>query len=146
MGRRLNLWLLLIVLVCAVSFWAGRGAHIPILQPKPEPETTDGPPGTDEPAIHLLILNGTDRKGLAGEVGLLVFRSGCVAENIGNAPSGKYPVSLLINRRLKPERARELAMRLGGLPVLVEWAERKTEDAVLVLGADHEKVLSALGQ
>ena len=147
MRRQANLWLLLMVIVCSVSFWVGRGARIPFLESFSGTETSDeiefrGKP--DSPPIHLLILNGTDRSGLAREVSRLVSRAGCVAENVGNAPPGRHPVSLLINRRLDLDRARDLAERLGGLTLLMEWDERGTEDAVLLLGEDHSGVLAAL--
>ena len=149
MRHRLNLWLVLLVIVCAVSLWVGRGARIPFLEfgsrsePVRESEFSVGPEAS---AVHLLILNGTDRGGLAREVGLLVSRAGCVAENIANAPSGDHPFSLLINRRLDRERAGELARMLGGLPLLQEWDDRATEDTVLLLGRYHAVVLSELGR
>ncbi len=147
MGSRLNLWLLFLLVLCAVSLWLGQGADIQFLQPDPASDPPDDRPETglpERPTIHLLILNGTDQRGLAMSVGLQVTRVGCVAENIGNAPSGNHPVSLLVNRRLEPEIAQELAHRLGGVPILLEWDGRGTEDAVLLLGNDFPEVLSAL--
>ncbi|MBU8871905.1 MAG: LytR C-terminal domain-containing protein [Gemmatimonadales bacterium] len=149
MGRRLNLWLLLVVILCAVSLWVGLGDPGSFRQESSISKPAAGLDklaGSDNPAVHLLILNGTDRSGLAREVGLLVSRAGCVAQDIGNAPAGDHPVSFLINRRLEPGRAAELAVRLGGIPVLLEWDGRGTEDAVLLLGEDHQEVLSSLGR
>jgi hypothetical protein len=52
--------------------------------------------------------------------------------------------SLLVNRRLSDRQADELARRLGGIRVIREWDGRVGEDAVLVLGADHELLKSSL--
>lgn len=147
MKRQTNLWLLLIVAVCAASLWVGRGAENPFRQPDPVRQATrsTGPAGEpDAPPVHLAILNGAGQGGLARQISGLVTRVGCVVESVGNAPAGQYPGSLLINRRLDPERARALAAQLGGIRLLTEWDERSTEDAVLLLGADHALVLTAL--
>ena len=148
MRGRLNLWLLLIAIFCAVSLWAGLGARIPLREKIPWIETRNEPePDVEQsaPAVHLLVLNGTNHRGLARQVGLLVPRAGCLAQNIGNAPAGEHPVSLLINRRLDQDRAQRLARRLGGVPLLMEWDGRGTEDAVLLLGDDYSDLLAALG-
>lgn len=155
MRRPLNLWLLLLLAVCAVSVWAGSRGGLPFLAGGPGTgEQKAAPAGatgtgftenrTDSDPIHLAVLNGTGQSGLARRVGLLVPRTGCVAEQIGNAPEGQHPRSLLINRRLPRARAELLARRLGGLRLLTEWDGRRTEDAVLLLGDDHERVLAAL--
>ncbi len=151
MRRPLNLWLLLAVLVCAASIWAGRGAELPFLknvsQETAPTEVTKGfVEDPDMEPVHLSVLNGTARQGLAREVGLLVARAGCVAEHVGNAAESNSPESLLVNRRLSRARAEDLAARLGGVELLTEWDERCTEDAVLVLGQDSQKVLEALGR
>ena len=150
MRRPLNMWLLLVVIICAASFWAGRGVRIPFLESGPGGDSGRGqgftPAGPEIPSIHLLILNGTDLGGLARDVSRLVTRAGWVAENIGNAPDDHHPVSLLINRRLDRETALNLAQRLGGLPLLEEWDGRGTEDAVLLLGKDHAAVVATLGR
>jgi LytR cell envelope-related transcriptional attenuator len=147
MKRQGNLWLLLIVVVCAVSFFVGRGTQLPFLDTEPNTESSaeiELVDDTDPSPVHLLILNGTDRSGLAREVSRLVTRVGCVAENVGNAPTGDHPASLLVNRRLDSQRARDLAARLGGVCLLTEWDDRGTEDAVLLLGEDYSNVLTAL--
>ena len=71
---------------------------------------------------------------------------GCVVERVGNAPHNDHARSLLVNRRLDSKTAAALAGRLGGLPVLREADSRTTEDAVLVLGQDHEHLLRRLDQ
>ncbi len=153
MRRPLNLWPLLAVLVCAASIWAGRGADLSFLRSEETDsaiESSDAVPEYVEEAgtepVHLSVLNGTERRGLARDVGLLVARAGCVAEHVGNAPDGTQAESILINRRLPRQRAEALSVRLGGLELLTEWDERCTEDAVLVLGRDHQRVLDALGR
>lgn len=155
MRRPLNPWLLALLAVCAVSVWAGSRGDLPF--PGTAPSEEDGgkpvggsPPDFAEPAhpqdgpAHLAVLNGTGRSGLARQVGLLLPRAGCVAEQVGNAPGGTHPQSLLINRRLPRGRAEALARRLGGLRLLTEWDDRCTEDAVLLLGDDYPSVLAAL--
>jgi hypothetical protein len=137
---RANLWLLLAVVLCAVSLWAGLrgGASGPAEVAARAPAA--GPP----PAVHLRVLNGTERAGLAREVSLLLGPTGCVVVGVGNAPANPWPHSLLVNRRLAPVRAEELARRLGGLTVIREWDSRADEDAVLVLGADWERLRRSL--
>lgn len=155
MRRPLNLWLLLLLAVCAVSVWAGSRGELPFLQRgsgDPAESTAEieavapefAAPDPDSEPIHLAVLNGTDQGGVARRIGLLVPRAGCVAEQIGNAPGPGHEGSLLINRRLPRARAENLARRLGGLRLLTEWDGRCTEDAVLLLGADWERVLAAL--
>lgn len=94
--------------------------------------------------IQILILNGTEERGLAREYSLMLAQARCVPAGIGNAPDGIWQQSLLVNRRLPKDRARDLAHRLGGLQVIQEWDDRGTEDAVLVLGRDHRRVEAAL--
>ncbi len=145
MSRRLNLWFLLLAVVCGLSYWFGRGhgrqaeavATTPAVSPVPETAVSRVP---DEQPVHLLVLNGTARKNLAGEFRLLLGRAGLVAEDVGNAPRADFDRSLLVNRRLAAGQARDLAARLGGVPVVREWDGRGTEDAVLVLGADHAEL------
>ncbi len=96
----------------------------------------------DQPT-HLRVLNGTSHSGLAREFSLLVSGRGCVVEGIGNAP-GIWSESLLINRRMQQQESGILAHQLGGVAVIRQWDERLTEDAVLVLGEDFEKVKAAL--
>jgi hypothetical protein len=146
---RLNTWLLLLVVVCALSVWFGKdlvqkipsgsaGADL-VAARTPEYDLPE-----EETPAHLVVLNGTTKPGLAREVGLLLGRAGCVAERVGNAPRRNFSHSLLINRRLTENRAQDLARRLGGIRVIREWDGRRGEDAVLVLGADHEKLVSRL--
>lgn len=95
--------------------------------------------------VRLEILNGTAVDGLAGLVATAVGRAGCVAGDLRNAEHDHLPRSLLLNRGLDPGRIGEVAARLGGLPVLWEADARSQADAALVLGADHARVLAALG-
>jgi hypothetical protein len=137
-----NLWLLLAVVLCAASVWAGlRGGGA-----EADGESAAPLPSGDEPAaaIHLRVLNGTDRAGLARDLALSLGPAGCVVVGVGNAPADPWPRSLLVNRRLAPNRAEALARRLGGLAVVREWDSRAGEDAVLVLGADWNRVRQAL--
>lgn len=144
MKGSLNLWLLVVVVVCALSFWFGRG----LVWPERFGEDSERPALTrpaaagrftraeDPESVHLVVLNGTPQAGLAREFGLLLGRAGCVAEQLGNAPHDHFEHSLLINRRLPEGRAGELAAELGGLQVLQEFDGRSAADAVLVLGRD----------
>jgi len=97
------------------------------------------------PPVRLEILNGTDVDGLAGRVATAVGRVGCVAGDLRNATHDGMPRSLLLNRALDPRRARDLAAALGGLPVRWEADAAADADAALLLGADHARVLAALG-
>ncbi len=148
----LRVILLLLVLVCigSVGVWVvhGDGVLSDVIE-APEarraaPDEAEGEAPSD--VVHLLILNGTAVKKLAGDFSLLVGRVGCVANRVDNAPHDHYARSLLINRRLDDDRAEALAARLGGPLVIREHDGAAVEDAVLVLGADHEhlrEVLSA---
>ena len=147
MGRPLNLILLLLLVVCGVSLWLAQGRPLPEFLSSPEIKPgfeSPGPVATREEPVHLKILNGTEMAGLAGEVALLVTRLGCVVEGVGNAAQWPGSVSVLINRRLTASEAKDLALRLGGIPVLQEWDGRTTEDAVLILGQDHQEITAAL--
>jgi len=150
-------YLLALLIVCAVSFWIGR-------EVQPEPEKNDStlpdrlvvsreetlpassrlPAGDDSAPVHLVVLNGTTQTGLAREIGLALTLVGCVTERIGNAPHTQFTQSLLINRKLTPLVARDLASRLGGVQILEEKDHRTTEDAVLVLGTDFSRICEAL--
>lgn len=149
MRGRLNTWLLVLVGVCAVSLWFGKDL---VRQDadgsmKPQPAQT-GSAGyslsQDETPVHLVVLNGTGKPGLAREFSLLLGRVGCVIESVGNVSRGDFSRSLLVNRRLPDERASELAGLLGGIRTIREWDDRRSEDAVLVLGADHEDLKATL--
>jgi len=133
---RANIWLLVAVALCAISLWAGWRPDTD----KAEETVLDSGAGT----VHLLVLNGTGRPGLAREISLLLGPAECVVEGVGNAPGEDWPNCLLVNRRLAPARARGLAARLGGINVVREWDDRAPEDAVLVLGADWAAVRGAL--
>ena len=144
MKGSLNLWLLVVVIVCALSVWFGRDLIMPASEAPGVGELqSDEGPGQDlvvaEP-VHLLVLNGTEVSGLAREFGLLLGRAGCVAERVGNAPHARYEFSFLVNRQLSAVRAENLAAELGGLPIVQEFDERTTADAVLVLGRDADNL------
>jgi len=137
----LNLWLLLVAVVCALSFWFGRE------RPTDRTETVEqrtmaaaGEVMTPTEPVHLLVLNGTDQPGLAREFGLLLGQAGCVAEQVGNAPHDRFAGSFLVNRQLSAERAEQLAATLGGVPILREFDGRSAADAVLVLGRDAPRL------
>jgi len=148
-GGRLNTWLLILVGIFALSLWLGRDlvrkgnggsserASSPVA-------AADFVLSQEESPTHLVVLNGTSEPGLAREFGLRLGRAGCVVESVGNAMRRDMARSLLINRRLSDRQADELARRLGGIRVIREWDGRVGEDAVLVLGADHELLKSSL--
>jgi hypothetical protein len=165
MNGRTNLLLIVLLAVCALSFWRAGQDEEP--GERPERGGGDGaevagapvagslgadraggeradPGAAAERPVHLLVLNGTAIDGLAHEIGMAVSLAGCVVERVSNAPHDRFARSLLVNRRLTPNRVARLAERLGGLPVLEERDPRTTEDAVLVLGADHERIRQAL--
>jgi hypothetical protein len=151
MTGRLNTWLLLLLAICAVSFWFGKDLVIkgtPESSPDPTPvvSSPDYAMAKDEQPVHLVILNGTVEPGLAREISLLLGRAGCVAERVGNASSDRFTECLLVNRRLSERRAAELGRRLGGIRVIREADGRGSEDAVLVLGADSARLKEALGK
>ncbi len=153
-----NLWLLVIVVVCALSFWFGK--DLVLNEPRSgssdemidgmsdEVETSGGqkPPLEITEPVHLLVLNGTEEGGLAREFGLLLGSSGCVVEKVGNAPHSQYAQSFLVNRSLPQARIDRLAAELGGMPILREFDGRSAADAVLVLGRDHDRIRTKLQQ
>lgn len=144
MKGRLNVWLLLIAVVCAASWWFGRDLLQPApaeLEPVAQSRVKESP--TSE-AVHLEVLNGTARAGLARDFGLLLGQAGCVVERVGNAPHDHFQQTVLVNRQLSAGRARALAAELGGVAVVQEFDRRTAADAVLVLGRDADQVRQAL--
>ncbi len=144
--RSLNFWLLLIALVCAVSFWGAKGWDLPKSFQARQTKVVSKAGWKADPGelqVHLRILNGTTTSGLAREFSLLVSGRGCVVEGVGNA-EGMWPRTLLVNRRLVPERAQELAVQLGVSEVIRQWDERFSEDAVLILGDDFDQLKKSL--
>ena len=149
MKRSLNLWLLGCALVCALSWFFGRALSTrdkAVRPPAPVAETPAVAESEPAPAIQVRLLNGTDESGLAREYSLLLPRAGCIPAGIGNAPGGLWDESLLVNRRLPPAQAAGLAKRLGDLPLIGEWDDRVSEDVVLVLGADHGRIRTAVAE
>ena len=149
MKGRLNTWLLLLVAICALSLWFGKdlvskGMGSAGEESKPTGAETTFAMSAEDTPIHLVVLNGTRESGLAREVSLLLGRVGCVAESVGNAPHRDFARSLLVNRRLSDRHAGALARRLGGIRVIREWDGRVGEDAVLVLGADCQRLTGFL--
>lgn len=146
--RPLPFVLVLLLLICAASvgFWLLGSPADPS-----GPVSTESAPVRSElgtapvPLVHLVVLNGTTQQDLAGEMSLRLGGDTCVVDRVGNAPQAEFSRTLLVNRRLDPARLDELAARLGGVPTITEHDPRATEDAVLVLGADHAAVLAALG-
>ena len=151
MMGKLNIWLLILVVVFLASWYFGRGDYVNLFDGEDSPveeEAVEEPDWTEDPAetplVHLKVLNGTDVPGLARDFSLLLGRTGCVAESVGNAPHGRYERTMLVNRRLEPARSRALARLFGDVVLVEEWDDRAGEDAVLVLGADHSRVASRL--
>ena len=149
MTGRANLWLLLLVAVCAASFWFGKdlipkrdGSESGSQRPSGTPVSYSMP--EEEAPVHLAVLNGTDQAGLARKISLLLGKAGCVAESVGNAQHRRYEHSILVNRRLTDDQAARLAERLGGIRVVREWDRRSSEDAVLVLGGDYADLEAGL--
>lgn len=143
MSRLRIILLLTILLVCAASFWWVRRDEATsttpaVAPPHPAGEAVDAAPLR---SVHLAVLNGTGEPGLARRFSRRLPEIGCVVVSVGDAPHDTFSVSLLINRRLGESEARRLAARMGGPRLLVEWDGRCREDAVLVLGDDHDRLV-----
>ncbi|PID80376.1 hypothetical protein CSA17_05975 [bacterium DOLJORAL78_65_58] len=136
MLRSLNFWLLILLLVCGVSFWSASGGMDKLRSKPVIVEEEDQEPA---PPVRLRILNGAGVNGLAQDISLLVAGRGCLVEEVGNA-DGHWSETVLVNRRLDDGQARALAAQLGGVPLLSQWDARCSEDAVLILGADHSRL------
>ncbi|MFT5233429.1 MAG: hypothetical protein ACI9UK_001193 [Candidatus Krumholzibacteriia bacterium] len=154
MRGRLNIWLVVALGVCGMSYWFGKdlvkSADMlnnanEVAQAVELSGMSFAESGNDG-ALHLLVLNGTDQSGLAREFGLLLGRAGCVADKVGNAPHNRYDRSFLVNRQLDSSRIEKLAADLGGLPVLIEFDGRSAADAVLVLGKDADRIRQYLSE
>ncbi len=146
MMRSLNFWLFMMVVVCGISLVFASGVTLPKMGELPKasvPEVQNWQTDPQEQPVHLMILNGTEHNGLARQFSLLTSGHGCVVETIGNAP-GIWSKSLLVNRHLDHDAAKDLARMMGQLPMIKQWDERQTEDAVLILGEDFAKVKAAL--
>jgi len=142
MNRLRNLLLVVLLAVCAASFWLAR-------QPAAERTTTGSAPAPvvlerPERSVHLAVLNGTREPGLARRLSRDLAYLGCVVVAIDDAPHDSFATSLLVNRRLPAAQVQWLAAALAGVPVVQEWDPRAQEDAVLVLGADHQRLLRGL--
>lgn len=151
MTRWRNPLLLLVLLVCAVSWWLyGRqdggtaGGEAAPAATAPAPRVGDVPAGPLPRNVHLVVMNGTGEAGLARRAGRSLPALGCVVVGLADAPHDTFSASLLVNRRLDEADARRLAAALGGVPVVREWDARRDEDAVLVLGHDSDHVLAAV--
>lgn len=143
MLRTLNFWLFVFLVGCAGSFWLASSAgfsHLGLSFTGEKSEEVDEAPTAP---VHLRILNGTDESGLARQFSLLVVSHGCLVEGVGNA-AGPWPESVLVNHRLEPAAALELSRRLADVPVIRQWDERCSEDAVLILGNDFARIKSLL--
>jgi hypothetical protein len=138
-----NPLLILLVMVCAASlWWARRDGPAPAEPPPARPAPAEARPVATRaplPPVHLAVLNGTGKAGLARRVSRHLADLGCVVTRIADAPHDTFGTTLLVNRRLPDDRARDLAGRLGDIRLLREWDGRTAEDAVLVLGADHRE-------
>jgi len=149
MKGRLNVWLLLTVLICGASYWFGKdliAVESPMSAGVETPKVGFVDDEDQEATVHLLVLNGTDRPGLAREFGLLLGRAGCVADQVGNAPHNHFAKSFLVNRLLDASRIKRLAAELGDVPVLIEFDGRSAADAVLVLGRDADRIRKHLSE
>ncbi len=138
--------MLALVLVCGVSWWIGHGS---VLKGRTTESALDShSPNWDPDAslagIQLVVLNGTHVRGLARDCGMLLGRLGLAPVDFGNAQPQDYSRCFLVNRRLVAGQLAYLQQLLGGVPILREFDSRGTEDVVLVLGADHEQLLTNL--
>jgi hypothetical protein len=143
MSRLRNGLLVLLLLICAGSFWLARERSAPVDASGLGAEGADHAPVNALAAgsVHLTVLNGTAQPGLARRFARELPAFGCVVVAVADAPHDSFAVSLLINRRLQDRAARQLALSLADVPVVREWDFRSEEDAVLVLGADHARIL-----
>ncbi len=144
MSRVRNLVLLLLVIVCGLSFWMARRPGADQARPTVVERPAVAPPAPVA-TVHLAVLNGTSESGLARRVSRLLPPLGCVVVTVADAPHDTFARSLLVNRRLDPDQARQLARRLADPTLVTEWDARCDEDAVLVLGRDHARILAQLG-
>ncbi|MBD3221809.1 hypothetical protein GF314_11265 [bacterium] len=148
-SRARNLVLLLIVLVCVASLWFawrdGPATPDPPASPPGDAATAapDRPVAPDE-TITLAVLNGSGEPGLARRVSRLLPAAGVVVVAVGNAPHDTFSRTLLVDRRLDPARRRQLVHLLADPAVVREWDRRCEEEAVLVLGRDHGRIVTAL--
>jgi len=144
--KHLNLWLSLLLIVFGLSYWLGAK-----LLPSPVSELATGsvltplaPVAVGE-TVSVVILNGTDIKGLAQQFRRRLEWAGWQTERIGNTPDeSRYEHSFLINRRLPFATATGLGRDLGGLPILQEYDQRTVGDLVLVLGRDYSRLAELL--
>ena len=144
MNRFRNLLLFLLLAVCAASFWwVRRDPVAEATAPAPARPAVVAAPQAPRHSVHVAVLNGTGEAGLARRFSRQMSEHGCVVVAMADAPHDTFSRSLLVNRRLGSDQADQLARRLGGLPVVVEWDPRCREDAVVVLGHDYERLRPA---
>lgn len=141
MNRVRNLLLFLLLAVCAASFWwVRRDSATEAAAPATARPVVAASPEVSRHSVHVAVLNGTGEAGLARRFSRRMSEQGCVVVAMADAPHDTFSRSLLVNRRLDSDQAKQLARRLGGLPVVMEWDPRCREDAVVVLGHDHEQL------
>ncbi|MBT3317314.1 LytR C-terminal domain-containing protein [bacterium] len=140
--------LFIFVLICGLSVWYGMTddpkLSLPDLQFSKDQAIVENDVVFEDKPIHVAILNGTSITGLASDVSLAIEHYGCVVDAIENAPHSNFKESILINRRLDSEAARQLANQLGGIRLIHEFDGRTVEDVVLVLGADYKLVTDSI--
>lgn len=147
MKRLRKLLLFAFLLVCVASIWYAQRTDVRVSRPEEISADSEGfSPGLDDRSqtVQLTVLNGSGNAGLARRFSRQLAPLGCVVVSVADAPHDSFASSLLINRRLSQEQAQRLAARLGGVAVLPEWDRRGQEDAVLVLGRDHRRLLDRM--
>ena len=130
-------WIWLLGLCILLAFIVGLNA---LSLPKratstpPEPETFKD--------IHVEILNGCGKDGMARQVGQHLRTLGFDVMTLGNAGSFNYPETIVIDRAGKPEYARRVAESLGTRNRIQQIVADpfRLEEVTVIVGRDYKRL------
>ena len=122
--------ILLIGLVALTTFWQTQTAPKKSVAPEQYPD------------IHIEVLNGCGKDGLARQVGDRLRDLGFDVVTVGNAGTYSYPETLVIDRMGKPEFARRVAELLGvNHPIQQIMPDPfRVEEVTVIVGKDYRRL------
>ena len=103
---------------------------------RPVPASASAPVGR----VRVQVLNATTTRGLAAEARRVLRDHGFDVVEMGNAPRGTPPRSIVIDRVGNPEQARLAADALGITPVETRRDPTLVLEVTVVLGSDWRGV------
>lgn len=98
--------------------------------------------------IHVEILNGCGKDGLARKIGQYLRSHGFDVMNLSNAKSFNYPETIVIDRVGKPEYASQVAEILGTKNQIQQIVADpfRMEEITVIVGWDYKRLALSLSQ